>query len=64
MYGFFDDNVNIYIILEVGTGGQLFKYIKKSQSMPELQVATLMRQVCQAINEIHSNQIIHRDLKP
>lgn len=34
MYGFFDDNAKIYIILEVGTGGQLFKHLKKAQSMP------------------------------
>lgn len=34
MYGFFDDNVNIYIILELATGGQLFKQLKKLQSMP------------------------------
>ncbi len=34
MFGFFDDPVNIYIILEVGTGGQLFKQLKKHQCMP------------------------------
>ena len=51
MYGFFDDHVNIYIILEVGTGGQLFKQ-------------GIIRQVCQAVNELHSYHIIHRDIKP
>ena len=64
MYSFFHDPTNIYIILEVGTSGQLFKMLKKSQSMSEPKVAGLMRQTCQAINELHSNQIIHRDLKP
>lgn len=30
MYGFFDDANYIYIILEVGTGGQLYHQLKKS----------------------------------
>ncbi len=64
MYGFFDDAVNIYLIMECATGGQLFKILKKHQSMPESKVAPLMRQVCQAICELHSNRIIHRDIKP
>ena len=64
MYGFFDDAVNIYILMEVAMGGQLFKQLKKLQSMPEAKVASIMRQVCQAIGELHSNQIIHRDIKP
>lgn len=33
MYGYFDDAVNIYIILEVALGGQLFKQLKKTQPM-------------------------------
>ena len=50
MYGFFDDAVNIYILMEVAMGGQLFKQLKKLQSMPEAKVASIMRQVCQAVN--------------
>jgi hypothetical protein len=34
MYGFFDDHINIYIILEVGTSGQLLKQLKKNQTIP------------------------------
>lgn len=32
--------------------------------MPEVKVAAIMRQVCNAVNELHSNRIIHRDIKP
>jgi serine/threonine protein kinase len=34
MYGFFEDHFNIYIILELGTNGQLFKQLKKHQPIP------------------------------
>ena len=64
MFGFFHDSANIYIILEAGINGQLFKYLKKTQPISEAKTAFLMRQICSAVNELHSNQIIHRDLKP
>jgi len=64
MYGFFDDPVNIYLILESASGGHLYKQLKKHQSMPEIKVAAIMRQVCNAVNELHSHRIIHRDIKP
>ncbi|MCL4168386.1 UNVERIFIED_CONTAM: hypothetical protein GTU68_059179 [Idotea baltica] len=64
MYGYFDDAVNIYLILEMATGNQLFKQLKKLQSMPEQKVANIMRQVCHAVGELHAYQIIHRDIKP
>ena len=50
MFGFFDDPEKIYILLEAGTNGQLFKQLKKNQCMPEKKVAQLMRQVCQGVN--------------
>ena len=31
--------------------------------MAEPKVASIMRQICQAVNELHSNRIIHRDIK-
>jgi aurora kinase len=50
MYGYFDDDKNIYIILEVGTGGQLYHYLKKNPNLPEPKVAFLMKQICEAVN--------------
>lgn len=34
MYGYFDDQINIYIIMEVALGGQLYKHMKKGSPMP------------------------------
>lgn len=49
MYGFFDDLKQIYIILEVGTGGQLFHQLKRNHQMAEAKVAGFMRQICDAV---------------
>lgn len=32
--------------------------------MPEPKVATVIKQVCEAVNELHSHRILHRDIKP
>lgn len=32
--------------------------------MSEQKVAVFMRQICEAVHEIHSLRIIHRDIKP
>lgn len=50
MYGYFDDETHIYIVLEVGTGGQLFHQMKWGEPMPEPKVAIIMKQVCSAVD--------------
>lgn len=50
MYGYFADETYIYIILEVGTGGQLYHQLKRSEPMPEAKIAPIMKQVCEAVN--------------
>lgn len=50
MYGYFDDVANIYIILEVAMGGQLFKQLKRGVPMGQPKVAAIMRQVVSAVN--------------
>lgn len=50
MYGFFDDENYIYILLEVGLGGQLFHHLRQCQPLTEAKVAPLMKQVCEAVN--------------
>lgn len=34
MYGFFDNPTHIFIIMEVGMGGQLFHQLKKALPLP------------------------------
>lgn len=34
LYGCFDDEKHIYIILEVAMGGQLFQQLKRSEPLP------------------------------
>lgn len=49
MYGCFDDKQHIYIVLEVGIGGQLYQQLKRSEPMPEVKVASFMKQICSAV---------------
>lgn len=50
LYGCFDDEKFIYIILEVAMGGQLFQQLKRSEPLPEVKVANYMKQVCTAVD--------------
>lgn len=64
MYGCFDDEKSIYVILELAMGGQLYQQLKRSEPMTEVKVAGLMKQICAAVDELHSCRVIHRDIKP
>jgi calcium-dependent protein kinase len=60
----FEDHRNIYLILELCTGGELFDRIIDSGHFTEVQAAIVMQNMFRAIFYMHENKICHRDLKP
>jgi aurora kinase, other len=64
MYGFFSDESKIYIILEHGTGGELYNILKSVGPFSEPIASKYTAQMISAMKYLHSMNIIHRDLKP
>merc|ERR1719162_1250710 len=60
----FEDHRNIYLVMELCTGGELFDRIIDAGHFTEVQAAILMQQILRAIYYMHENSVCHRDLKP
>lgn len=59
----FEDNDNVYILLELCHNYTLNELIKRRKRLTELEVQCYVIQIVQALQYLHSNKIIHRDLK-
>ena len=64
LYGFFHDDNNVYLILELGSQGQLYQVIRQKKRLSEATVIFIIRQLCEAVKYLHSLNVIHRDIKP
>lgn len=64
LYSFWEDEVNIYLIMEYADSGNLFGAIRKNSGFSESEAFKFFVQICSAVNFIHENNLIHRDLKP
>lgn len=64
LYETFDDHKNIYLILELCSGGELFDRIIEAGHFTEKQAAHLMMQTLSGIYYCHQIGICHRDIKP
>lgn len=61
----FENQDNIYIVMENLSGGDLFTYLEKRKFIiPEQRAKSLAHQIATALYYLHSYGVAHRDLKP
>ncbi|KAI3403200.1 CDC5 [Candida oxycetoniae] len=59
----FEDDINVYILLEICPNQSLMELLKNRKRVTEPEVRLFMVQVVGAIKYLHSRRVIHRDLK-
>ena len=60
----FQDTENLYLVMDLLTGGDLRYHICKQKKFTEEQTKFFICCILLAFDYIHTNNIIHRDLKP
>ncbi|KAK6029071.1 kinase domain protein [Ostertagia ostertagi] len=58
------DPLHYYIVMELLTGQELLKRLRKLEKFTEAEAADIMRQLVSAVGFLHAKRIVHRDLKP
>ena len=65
LYEVIDTATKLYLILELGDGGDLYDFIMRHEKGVDEDVArTIFRQTVNAIHYCHKLHVVHRDLKP
>ncbi|KAI8426200.1 hypothetical protein MSG28_005130 [Choristoneura fumiferana] len=65
LYEVIDTQTKLYLILELGDGGDLYDYIMRHESgLSESLARNYFRQIVRAISYCHRLHVVHRDLKP
>ncbi|XP_059622470.1 SNF-related serine/threonine-protein kinase-like [Phlebotomus argentipes] len=65
LYEVIDTQTKLYLILELGDGGDLYDYIMKHEAgLSESLARDYFRQIVRAISYCHQLHVVHRDLKP
>jgi len=66
LYGYFYDEVRVYLILEYAPRGELYKELQSQpdQHFDETRTAKYIMQLASALKYCHMKKVIHRDIKP
>lgn len=64
IYEVIEDPIDINIVTELCTGGNLFEKILKSGRLSENITANYIKQIVSSLIYCHRHNIVHRDLKP
>ncbi|KAK4879314.1 hypothetical protein RN001_007460 [Aquatica leii] len=62
-HGFFEDSLNVYIILELCRRRSMMELHKRRMTLTEPETRFYIKQIISGVYYLHNNQIIHRDLK-
>ncbi|XP_037918673.1 phosphorylase b kinase gamma catalytic chain, skeletal muscle/heart isoform isoform X5 [Hermetia illucens] len=60
----FESDAFVFLVFELCPKGELFDYLTSVVTLSEKKTRTIMRQVFEGVEYIHSKNIVHRDLKP
>jgi len=63
MKAIFDTEDTLFIVMELMEGGELYDEIVKRKTFTEADAATIVKQLCEALQYLHKRGIVHRDLK-
>jgi len=63
-YGTFKDENNLYILMELIQGGELFNYIRRAGRLPNQIAKIYSAEIILAFEYLHDKHIMYRDLKP
>lgn len=63
VYAFQDDD-NLYIVMNIMEGGDLRYHLSKMTTFTEGETKFLISSIILALDYLHSKMIIHRDVKP
>ena len=64
LHELFEGENYIYCLCELYPGTDLLNAIIKKGSQPEAKALTIIMQILEALNYLHSKKIMHRDIKP
>ncbi|ORX52343.1 Pkinase-domain-containing protein [Hesseltinella vesiculosa] len=64
LFGTFQDNTNLYMVLSWVPGGELFSILRRQQCFCEDTSRFYAGQILMALSYLHDRHILYRDLKP